>query len=200
MDCSSTGPILNPRVRKAKNQKPLHSTAMVQYYAGVWYPSLAVPLPERFGNHIWSSGQSCSIPKPSTATTAYPPTWLALFGSSPGFVWVFTRRTCHTIPQTDQPEGGLTTRPLSPRCRSPSQKTGWDWAMLQCLLHFLARCVQRCSILHISRVYIRATYCTLSTLRTWTLGACCTSITEYYIGRRCSSVLKRNALKRVQYP
>lgn len=54
--------------------------------------------------------QSCSVPK---VRLDGQPTHLArcLLG-------LLTCCTCHTIPHPDQPEGGLTTRPLSPRWSS----------------------------------------------------------------------------------
>jgi hypothetical protein len=136
-----------------------------------------------------------------TTATGNPPTWLAVF-----WVVLCLLYLSHDSAHPDQPEGGLTTRPLSPRCSFPLQKGWLGWAGTgQMHTPLLARCVQcavSCigSLVHLWNVL--QLLCTLLRTCTWTtwggvlrgVEGCCTRITEYYIGRRWS----KKRTKRVQ--
>lgn len=95
----------------------------------------------------------CSKVRPRCDETANPPTWLAVF-----WVYLPVVCTCHTIPHPYQPGRGTNHPPAIPKDVPALQMAGWDWEMYT---PHLARCVQRCSILHIVVGYICATYPTL---------------------------------------
>ena len=105
--------------------------------------------------------------------------------------------------RTPRPAGrGTNHPPAIPKMLLPPPKKGWlGWAGTgQMHTPLLARCVQcavSCigSLVHLCNVL--QLLCTLLRTCTWTtwVEGCCTRITEYYIGRRCSK--KRS--KRVQY-
>lgn len=159
-----------------------------------------VPFP--FPRGVWTfmveRSQSCPVPK---VRRDGQPTHLArcLLGLS---CLLYLPHDSALRPAPDQPEGGLTTRPLSPRCCSPSQSqagTGQYWTMYTPLL---ARCVQAAasciewSGTSVQRIVLYSMYCTVR-LRTWTLGAV---LYPYHRVLYWSSMLRRNTRKRVQYP
>lgn len=171
------------------------------YYSGVWYGTLPLPtlsLPFPFPRGVpwyrllrWN-GSNHALFQGTTRRPTHPPGSLS-FGSS---CLLYLSHDSAPIPAGR----GSNHPPAVPKMVVPSKILAGTG---QCMDNvwsthapLLARCVQRCSILHIVVGYICATYYSMhTTQRTWTAWGCCARITEYYIGRRCSE--KRS--KRVRY-
>lgn len=158
--------------------------------AGVWYPPNPSPSREAYGASVLER-EPIMPGSQGTTATGNPPTWLAVF-----WVVLYLLYLSHDSAHPDQPEGGLTTRPLSPKMLLPPPKglAGMVWDGLglgKCILHFWPT-AYNCSILHIVVGYICATYwnsyvhyTTYVYVDAWGGGeeGCCTRITVYYIGR-----------------
>lgn len=165
------------------------------YYSGVWYPSPTypfptLPLPERravVSSFAFGTDPIMVCSKSTTRRPTHPPGSLS-FGSS------YMLYLSHD--SAPRPAGrGTNHPPAVPKMIVPSKSlAGTGRCMVNVWSTYaplLARCVQRCSILHIVVVYICATYCILyahyaANCVRGPLGGCCARITEYYIGRRCS--------------
>jgi hypothetical protein len=160
-------------------------------YSGVWYP-FPNPSPSREAYWCFCVGTGANHARFPRYDGDGQPTHLArcLLGRS--LLVVPVTHSAHP----DQPEGGLTARPLSPKMLFPPPKglAGMVWDGLglgKCILHFWSA-AYNCSILHIVVGYICATYwnsyvhyTTYVYVDAWGGGeeGCCTRITVYYIGR-----------------